>query len=125
MSHLDPASIVGRVASPTPTPTPTASMGAATPGTPEKPAITYRNVTLSRSRVVTSIPSDWEVADTLAAQRHGKGDPSLTNLALIQRTVKFGGEHWTITDIEQRLTGRDILQLQSEFFGDEDAAGNG
>lgn len=83
-----------------------------------------RDITLTKSGIVVTIPADWLVSDSMAAQRAGKGDASRTNLALIQRVCRFNGEQLTMTDIEERLTGKDWLQLQGEFFGDEDE-GNG
>lgn len=94
--------------------------------TSQQKAISTRDLTLNRSGIVVTIPDDWTVTDSLAAQRAGRGDPTRINLALIQRVVRFNGEQWTITDIEQRVSGKDFIQLQGELFADDDGddAGN-
>lgn len=79
-----------------------------------------RNHTLSRSKIVVGIPSDWLVSDTQAAQRYGKGDPVKTNLALVQRVCTFDGAKWPIADIQSKLTGKDYTELLGEVFGDDD-----
>lgn len=84
-----------------------------------------RNHTLSRSKVVVTIPEDWHVSDTQAAQRYGKGDPIKTNDALVQRVCLFNGTKWTIDDIKTKITGRDYSELMGELHSgpdDDDAA---
>ncbi|MDR6952680.1 hypothetical protein J2X65_002039 [Ancylobacter sp. 3268] len=85
-----------------------------------------RDITLKRSKVVVSIPDDWNVADSTAAQKYAKGDGPKFQLALMQRVCRFNGETWTLADIQERIKGKDYLQLTGEFFGDEDEeeAGN-
>lgn len=92
-----------------------------------KPRYPINEITLKRSKIKVGVPEDWHVQDTIAAQRYGKGDSGKTNLALVQRTCLFDGAKWTITDIEEKVSGKDWIQLQGELFGDdedEDDAGN-
>ena len=84
-----------------------------------------RQHTLTRSGIVVTIPDDWTVADTQYAQRHGKGDGPKTNMALIQRTCRFSGETWTLGDIEEKLGGKDYMELLGELFGGDDDAADG
>lgn len=90
-----------------------------------KPKYAARDITLKRSKVVVTVPEDWHVQDSQAAQRFAKGDASLVTLALIQRVCKFDGETWPIDQIEEDISGKDWLQLQGEFYGDEEDEKNG
>lgn len=90
--------------------------------TPRYPS---RTIALSRSKISVSIPQDWHISDTMAAQRYGKGDPVKTNLALIQRVCLFDGARLSVDQIEEKISGKDWLQLLGEFFSDdEDGVGN-
>lgn len=93
-----------------------------------KPDFATRDVVLDRSKTTVTIPEDWHISDTQAAQRIAAGKPGLMQLALMQRVCKFNGQRWTISQIEDAIGGRDYLQLLGEFFGDdeeeEDSQGN-
>ncbi|CAA0086888.1 Uncharacterised protein [Starkeya nomas] len=79
--------------------------------------------TLSRSKVVVTIPADWHVSDTQASQRYGKGDVVKTQAALLQRVCLFNGEKWPIDDIQTKITGKDYTELLGELYSDEEAEG--
>lgn len=87
-----------------------------------------RDVALERSKITVTIPEDWHISDTQAAQRIAAGKPGLMQLALMQRVCMFNGQRWTISQIEDAINGRDYFQLLGEFFGDdeeeEDSQGN-
>lgn len=87
-----------------------------------KPKFATRDVALKRSGVTVSIPEDWHMSDTQAAQRYGAGDSAKTNMALIQRVCLFNGEKWKIADMQDRITGKDWMQLLGEIYGDDDEA---
>ncbi|MCJ8142970.1 hypothetical protein MKI84_08575 [Ancylobacter sp. A5.8] len=90
-------------------------------------AFPTRKHTLTRSKIEVTIPEDWHVSDTQAAQRYGKGDVPKTQMALIQRVCRFNGETWTAADIAEKITGKDYNELIGELYGDdddEDEAGN-
>ena len=86
-----------------------------------------RAIILPRSKIKVHIPEDFQVADTSAAQRYGKGDMVKVNLALFQRTCRFGegGATWRIDQIQEAVKGRDWLHLCNEFYDDgSDDAGD-
>lgn len=91
-----------------------------------KPEFATRDVILQRSKIKVTIPEDWHISDTQAAQRLAAGKAGMMQLTLIQRVCLFNGEHWTVGQIEDAINGRDYLQLMGDFFGDEDEeeAGN-
>ncbi|HEY9212057.1 MAG TPA: hypothetical protein VIQ29_04290 [Ancylobacter sp.] len=82
-------------------------------------------VTLKRSKIVATIPEDWHISDTTAAQRYGKGDVSKVNLFLIQRVCLFDGQKLTFDEITDKIKGKDFIQLQGELFGDDEDAEGG
>lgn len=79
-----------------------------------------KEVFLKRSSVTVTIPQDWTVEDTMKSQAYGKGDPIKTTMALIQNLCRFNGEKWTITDIRDKITGRDFTLIQGEMYSDDE-----
>jgi hypothetical protein len=79
-----------------------------------------RNFTLKHCGVVVTIPDNWLISDTNAAQRYGSGDIGKVNLMLAHRICLFNGEKWTISRIMDEITGKDWLILQGQLFGDAD-----
>lgn len=82
-----------------------------------KPDFSTHDVVLERSQIKVTIPEDWHISDTQAAQRIAAGKAGMMQLALIQRVCLFNGERWTIGQIEEAINGRDYFQLLGEFFG--------
>jgi len=85
-----------------------------------KPDFATHDVVLERSQIKVTIPEDWHISDTQAAQRIAAGKAGMMQLALIQRVCLFNGERWTIGQIEEAINGRDYFQLLGEFFGNEE-----
>lgn len=85
--------------------------------TPKYPA---REFTLKHCGVVVTIPDDWHVSDTNAAQRYGSGDIGKINLMLAHRVCLFNGQKWSISDIMEKISGKDWLTLQGQLFGGDD-----
>lgn len=88
-----------------------------------KPEFAARDVVLPRSKIKVTLPEDWHISDTQAAQRIAAGKPELLQLALFQRVCLFNGERWTIAQIEENINGRDYFELMGEFFGHENEEG--
>lgn len=90
-----------------------------------KPEFPTRDITLERSKITVTIPEDWHISDAQAAQRASKGDGSRMQLLLMQRVCLFNFERWTLTEIEEKIKGKDFMQLLGEFYSDdEDGEGN-
>lgn len=84
------------------------------------PRFAVREITLTRCGVKVTLPEDWTVEDSMKAQRYGKGDPTKTTLALMQAVCRFDGEKWTITDMMEKISGKDFIELQGAFYSDAD-----
>lgn len=84
------------------------------------PNFPTRELVLKRSGVTVTIPKDWTTRDTQEAQRYGAGDPAKINMALVQRVCRFDGKAWTMSDIQDRITGRDYMALLAELYSDDD-----
>lgn len=86
----------------------------------EKQAFPQRELVLNKSKIKVSVPDDWTLADSNAAQRAARKDTAKFPLYLAQRVCLFDGKRQTMGWIEENIHGKDGLQLIGALFGDDD-----
>jgi len=80
-----------------------------------------REITLERSGIKVSVPDDWAISDTVAAQRAAGKNAEKFQLYLMQRVCRFNGRRQSMDWIEDNIGGKDGLQLAGALFGDQEA----
>jgi len=84
-----------------------------------------KTIILKRSKITVIFDEDFAVADTIAAQKACGKNSSLFVLYLAQRIATFDGARLTMSEINERVGGKDYLQLAGEMLGDDkDDEGN-
>ncbi|WP_150215167.1 hypothetical protein [Candidatus Tokpelaia sp.] len=79
-----------------------------------------REVVLEKSKIKVTIPDDWTLADSMAAQKAARKDTAKFPLYLAQRICLFNGERRAMAWIEDNIHGKDGLQLIGELFGGDE-----
>ena len=84
-----------------------------------------KKITLKRSKIVVTFDEDFSSADLIGAQKAAGKESSRFPLYLAQRIAIFDGAKWTVGAIQEKVRGRDYIQLTSAMLSDEDEADDG
>lgn len=76
--------------------------------------------TLPISGVKVTIPGYINHGQWMVAQRQGKGDIPIAQLAFVAQVVLFEGEKLTLADIRSLVDAKDVMFLVAKLFGDKD-----
>lgn len=84
-----------------------------------------KTVTLKRSKIKVAFDQDFPSSDVIAAQKAAGKDSSTFPLYLAQRVCTFDGAKLTLGQINEKVRGKDYLQLVGELLSDGDDADTG
>ena len=84
----------------------------------EGPMRSPREITLRRSKIKVVYDEDFSTPAAIAAQKAAGKNSSMFTLYLAQRIATFDGKVLTMGDIQEKVRGKDFLQLTGEILGD-------